>query len=224
MGKSFNELSRVQLPAVLHLMKLGYEYLSYEKNKSDIDPENNIIVPIFKNQFLKLNPEASEEDFENEYKDIKLELKFDDLGRSFFNRLQGQSNSRYRLIDWSNFNNNSFHLAIEVPCINGEEEFRPDIMVFVNGLPLTYVEVKQPNAIRNGMTGMKSEFERMGTRFKNKKFRAFHNITQLITFSDNTDYADDDGQQLQGSYYATTSLGKAVFNSMHEERYGEFVD
>lgn len=224
MGKSFNELSRVQLPAVLHLMKLGYEYLSYEKNKSDIDPENNIIVPIFKNQFLKLNPEASEEDFENEYKDIKLELKFDDLGRSFFNRLQGQSNSRYRLIDWSNFNNNSFHLAIEVPCINGEEEFRPDIMVFVNGLPLTYVEVKQPNAIRNGMTGMKSEFERMGTRFKNKKFRAFHNITQLITFSDNTDYADDDGQQMQGSYYATTSLGKAVFNSMHEECYGELVD
>ncbi|MEE6729855.1 DEAD/DEAH box helicase family protein [Pediococcus pentosaceus] len=224
MGKSFNELSRVQLPAVLHLMKLGYEYLSYEKNKSDIDPENNIIVPIFKNQFLKLNPEASEEDFENEYEDIKLELKFDDLGRSFFNRLQGQSNSRYCLIDWSNFNNNSFHLAIEVPCINGEEEFRPDIMVFVNGLPLTYVEVKQPSAIRNGMTGMKSEFERMGTRFKNKKFRAFHNITQLITFSDNTDYADDDGQQMQGSYYATTSLGKAVYNSMHEERYSELVD
>ncbi|WP_404387657.1 DEAD/DEAH box helicase family protein [Ligilactobacillus animalis] len=224
MGKSFNELSRVQLPAVLHLMKLGYEYLSYEKNKSDIDPENNIIVPIFKNQFLKLNPEASEEDFENEYKDIKLELKFDDLGRSFFNRLQGQSNSRYRLIDWSNFNNNSFHLAIEVPCINGEEEFRPDIMIFVNGLPLTYVEVKQPNAIRNGMTGMRSEFERMGTRFKNKKFRAFHNITQLIAFSDNMDYVDDDGQQMQGSYYATTSLGKAVFNSMHEERYGELVD
>lgn len=224
MGKSFNELSRVQLPAVLHLMKLGYEYLSYEKNKSDIDPENNIIVPIFKNQFLKLNPEASEEDFENEYKDIKLELKFDDLGRSFFNRLQGQANSRYQLIDWNNFNNNSFHLAIEVPCINGEEEFRPDIMIFVNGLPLTYVEVKQPNAIRNGMTGMKSEFERMGTRFKNKKFRAFHNITQLIAFSDNMDYADDDGQQMQGSYYATTSLGKAVFNSMHEERYGELVD
>lgn len=74
------------------------------------------------------------------------------------------------------------------------------------------------------MTGMKSEFERMGTRFRNKKYRAFHNITQLIAFSDNMDYADDDGQQMQGSYYATTSLGKAVFNSMHEERYGELVD
>lgn len=29
MGKVFNELSRVQLPAVVHLMKLGYNYISY---------------------------------------------------------------------------------------------------------------------------------------------------------------------------------------------------
>ena len=65
MGKNFNELSRVQLPAVLHLMKLGYEYLSYKENKSDIDSESNINVPIFKRQFLKLNPDANEEDFNN---------------------------------------------------------------------------------------------------------------------------------------------------------------
>lgn len=224
MGKNFNEVSRVQLPAVLHLMKLGYEYLSYKENKINFDLENNIIIPIFKKQFFKLNPDASEIDFENEYKDIKLELNFDDLGRSFFNRLQGKENSNYHLIDWDNFDNNSFHVAIEVPCIKDEEEFRPDITVFINGLPLSYIEVKQPNAIRDGMTGMKSEFERMEKRFKNKKFRAFHNITQLICFSDNMDYSDDDGQKLQGSYYATTSLGKASFNSMHEERYGELVD
>ena len=148
MSKDFNELSRVQLPAVIQLMKLGYEYLSYNKNRSDFDPDNNIIVPIFKKQFLKLNPDASEDDFKNEYKDIKLELNFNDLGRSFFNRLQGKGNSEYRLIDWNNFDNNSFHVAIEVSCINGEEEFRPDITIFINGLPLTYIEVKQPNAIR----------------------------------------------------------------------------
>ena len=78
MSKDFNELSRVQLPAVIQLMKLGYEYLSYNKNRSDFDPDNNIIVPIFKKQFLKLNPDASEDDFKNEYKDIKLELNFNE--------------------------------------------------------------------------------------------------------------------------------------------------
>lgn len=222
MTKTFNELSRVQLPAVLHLMKLGYEYLSYKENKSNIDSENNIIIPILKKQFLKLNPNTNEEDFEKEYQNIKLELKFNDLGQSFFNRIQGQSN--YRLIDWDNFNNNTFHVAIEVPCINHEEEFRPDIMIFLNGIPISYIEVKQPNSIRDGMTGMMSEFERMRKRFENKNFRVFHNITQLITFSDNMDYADNDnGRHLQGSYYATTSFGEPVFNSMHEELPDELV-
>ncbi|WP_294605379.1 DEAD/DEAH box helicase family protein [uncultured Lactobacillus sp.] len=224
MVKTYNELSRVQLPAVLHLVKLGYEYFSYKQNKQDIDPETNIFVPEFRKQFLKLNPEVTDFDFEKELKDIKLELGYNDLGRSFFNRIQGTSNSNYKFIDWENFTSNSFKVAIEVSCINAEEEFRPDITVFINGLPLSYIEVKQPNAIRDKTTGMKSEFNRMTVRFKNPKFRKFHNITQLICFSDNMPYADDEGQQLQGSYYATTSLNKAIFNSMHEERYGELVD
>lgn len=118
MKKSFNELSRVQLPAILHLMKLGYQCISYEKNKQDFDSDNNIILPIFKKQFLKLNQDASGADFEKEYQDIKLELKYNDLGRSFFDRFQGQANSQYRLIDWEDFDNNSFHVAIEVSCIN----------------------------------------------------------------------------------------------------------
>lgn len=224
MAKTYNELTRVQLPAVLHLVKMGYKYFSYKQNKQYIDPETNIFVSEFRKQFLKLNPEAVNSDFEKEFKDIKLELGYNDLGRSFFNRIQGTSNSNYKFVDWENFSNNSFKIAIEVPCINGEEEFRPDITVFINGLPLSYIEVKQPNAIRDKTTGMKSEFNRMTVRFKNQKFRKFHNITQLICFSDNMPYADDEGQQLQGSYYATTSLGKAIFNSMHEERYGELVD
>ncbi|MDB6227486.1 DEAD/DEAH box helicase family protein [Lactobacillus amylovorus] len=224
MVKTYNELTRVQLPAVLHLVKLGYKYFSYKQNKQDIDTETNIFVPECKRQFLKLNPEATDSDFEKEFKDIKLELGYNDLGRSFFNRIQGTSNSNYKFIDWENFSNNSFKIAIEVPCINGEEEFRPDITVYINGFPLSYVEVKQPNAIRDKTTGMKSEFNRMTVRFKNQKFRKFHNITQLICFSDNMPYTDDEGKQLQGSYYATTSLGKAIFNSMHEERYGELVD
>lgn len=224
MGKKFNELSRVQLPAVLHLMKLGYHYISYKQHKDEFDHDTNVIMPIFKEQFIKLNPDAKLEDFEKEYTEIKLELGNNDLGRAFFDRLQGKANSTFRLIDWEDFNNNTFHVAIEVPCEKDEDEFRPDITVFVNGLPLSYIEVKQPNIIREGTTGMKSEAERMEKRFKNKKFRLFHNITQIISFSDNMDYVPDDGQQMQGSYYSTTSMGTAVFNSMREERYGELVD
>ena len=58
-----------------------------------------------------------------------------------------------------------------------EDEFRPDITLFVNGLPLVFIEVKKPNNIG----GMVAEAERMNKlRFPNKKFRRFINITQLI--------------------------------------------
>lgn len=225
---NFNEDGRVKYPAMVHLIRLGYHYFKLSDPSMNLDPENNILQAVFKRQFLKLNPDATENDFDREYKNIKVSLNNDDLGRDFFNRIQGRgdSNSTYTLIDWENFaQNNTFDFTMEVPCKNGDDEFRPDIMIFINGLPLSYIEVKRPGAVRGGTTGMKSEAQRMERRFQNKKFRAFHNITQMISFTDNSDYCpSDEGSQSQGSYYCTTSKGKAFFNSMHEERKGELLD
>lgn len=219
-----NENTRVQLPAILHLTRLGYHYFSLKEHANELDKETNIFKSIFKDQFLKLNPDATEDTFEREFINIKLELNQNDLGRSFFERLLGKGNSEYRLIDWKNFNRNTFHVASEVTCVNEEEEFRPDITIFINGLPLSYIEVKQPNIIRDGVTGIQSEFNRQGERFRNKKFRRFHNITQLLAFSDNLVYDETLGFQMQGSYYATTSLSNAKFNAFKEERWSDIVD
>lgn len=224
MVKNFDEFTRIQLPAVVHLTRLGYEYISYSENKSEFDHDSNIITKELKENFLKLNSHANDDDFENEYKKIKLELNLNDLGKSFFNRIQGNGDSNFKWIDWENFDNNSFKMAIEVPCGIGDNNFRPDITLFINGLPLSFIEVKKPNAIRDNTTGIKSEFMRMSNRLQNKKNKVFNNITQIISFSDNMNYDLDDSQQMQGSYYATTGLKHAYFNSMHEERYGELVD
>jgi type I restriction enzyme R subunit len=83
--------------------------------------------------------------FEKEFQNIVLELGQDDLGKQFYNRLIGKGNSQYKLIDRENFNRNTFHICTELPYKNGEDEFRPDITVFVNGLPLSFIEVKKPN-------------------------------------------------------------------------------
>ena len=108
-------------------------------------------------------------------------------------------------------------------CQNGEDEFRPDITVFINGLPLSYIEVKQPDAIRDGKTTIQSEKERTKIRFENRKFRRFNNITQLIAFSDNQSYDDSQHQQLQGAYYCTNAYSGTKFNSFKEERESELV-
>ncbi len=220
--KDFSELTRVQIPATLHLMRLGYTYLPRNgKEIAERDPDTNILVSVFKEQFLKFNNYLTEEDFERELANIKLELDQNDLGRSFFRRLQGQEDTVY--IDWENPEANTFHLALEVTCKNGQDEFRPDIVVFINGLPLSYIEVKQPNAIRDGKTGIQSEQDRTRQRFENRKFRRFNNITQLIALSDNLPYISGQGQQKQGSYYSSNAYSKTKFNAFKEEREEDFL-
>lgn len=220
--KDFSELTRVQIPAALHLMRLGYTYLPRNgKEIAERDPDTNILVSVFKEQFLKFNNYLTEEDFERELANIKLELDQNDLGRSFFRRLQGQEDTVY--IDWENPEANTFHVALEVTCKNGQDEFRPDIVVFINGLPLSYIEVKQPNAIRDGKTGIQSEQDRTRQRFENRKFRRFNNITQLIALSDNLPYISGQGQQKQGSYYGSNAYSKTKFNAFKEEREEDFL-
>lgn len=53
--------------------------------------------------------------------------------------------SNTKLIDFENFNNNSFHVVTELTYQNGDEEFRPDITLLINGMPLIFIEVKKPN-------------------------------------------------------------------------------
>ena len=220
--KDFSELTRVQIPAALHLMRMGYTYLPRNgKEIAERDPDTNILVSVFKEQFLTFNNYLTDEDFERELVNIKLELDQNDLGRSFFKRIQGQEGAIY--IDWENPEANTFHLALEVTCQNGQDEFRPDIVVFINGLPLSYIEVKQPNAIRDGKTGIQSEQDRTRYRFENRKFRRFNNITQLIALSDNLPYISGQGQQKQGSYYGSNAYSKTKFNAFKEEREVDFL-
>ena len=221
--KDFSELTRVQIPAALHLMRMGYTYLPRNgKEIAERDPDTNILVSVFKEQFLTFNNYLTDEDFERELANIKLELDQNDLGRSFFKRIQGQEGAVY--IDWENPEANTFHLALEVTCQNGQDEFRPDIVVFINGLPLSYIEVKQPNAIRDGKTGIQSEQNRTRYRFENRKFRRFNNITQLIALSDNLPYISGQGQQKQGSYYGSNAYSKTKFNAFKEEREVDFLN
>ncbi|TPD58357.1 DEAD/DEAH box helicase family protein [Streptococcus symci] len=221
--KDFSELTRVQIPAALHLMRMGYTYLPRNgKEIAERDPDTNILVSVFKEQFLTFNNYLTDEDFERELANIKLELDQNDLGRSFFKRIQGQEGAVY--IDWENPEANIFHLALEVTCQNGQDEFRPDIVVFINGLPLSYIEVKQPNAIRDGKTGIQSEQDRTRYRFENRKFRRFNNITQLIALSDNLPYISGQGQQKRGSYYGSNAYSKTKFNAFKEEREVDFLN
>src|SRR5690606_3077858 len=109
----FNEDSRVKIPAILHLMRLGYHYIPFaQHNRIE---SNNIFPDIFTTSICRIN-DITEPEAKRLLDEINLELDYEDLGKTFYERLVATSG--IKLIDFENFNNNSFHVTTELTCIS----------------------------------------------------------------------------------------------------------
>jgi len=204
----FNEDSRVKIPSIMHLIRLGYEYISLKD--ALWSSETNIFTDIFKKSIRTINQDLEDDDITRLYEEIYELLDYEDLGKAFYERLVEKSG--IKLIDFENFENNTFNVATELTYENEDEEFRPDITLLINGMPLIFVEVKKPN----NKDGILAERKRINRRFQNSKFRKFINITQLMVFSNNMEYDDNSPEPIEGAFYATSAL-KPVFNYFREE-------
>ena len=213
---NFNENTRVQVPATLHLCKLGYTYLD---DIDALDTQTNIIVDVFLEAVKRLNPGMSGSDVSILLSKIVSIANNDDLGKEFYQLLS--ANSGIKLMDFENPDNNVWHVTTELPCENKDtdDSFRPDITCFVNGLPLAFIEVKKPN----NHEGILAERERINKRMGKSCFRRFFNITQLMIFSNNQEYDNENRVPIQGAFYCCSAKEKAFFNVFREE-YKDFVN
>ena len=143
--------------------------------------------------------------------DVSLALDNEDLGEVFYGMLTNSSG--IKLIDFNDFSKNNFHVVTELTYKNGDDEFRPDITLLINGLPLAFIEVKKPN----NQEGILAERDRINVRFKNKKFRKFINLSQILVFSNNMEYDQESVEPIQGAFYSPTSYAEASFNCFREE-------
>lgn len=208
----FNENTRVQVPAALHLCKLGYTYLD-DNDIMVYDRKTNILPDVFLRSVKHINPNASGEEISTLFSKIVNISNNEDLGREFYALLS--SNCGIKLIDFDHPENNEWHVTTEFTCHNDEtdDEFRPDITCFINGMPLAFIEVKKPN----NHEGILAERDRINVRMSKKCFRSFFNITQLMIFSNNQEYDNISRVPIQGAFYCCTSLSKAFFNVFREE-------
>lgn len=81
----FSEDSRVKIPCILHLVRLGYRYLSLKG--ATWDEETNIFPVLFSKAIARINPEWGAEDITRLLTDLKLILDNEDLGKAFYERL-----------------------------------------------------------------------------------------------------------------------------------------
>jgi len=210
---AFNENTRVQLPALVHLCSLDYRYISEKELATSItyDSDTNILTDIFIAKIKEFNPLLKPLEIEQLFAKIKIALDNDDLGREFYNMLSAISG--IKLIDFENPSKNDFACTSEFTCKNEDDSFRPDITLFVNGMPLAFIEVKKPN----NKDGILDERNRINARFRNRKFRRFLNISQVLVFSNNMEYDTDSIVPIQGAFYCTTAKESAIFNCFREK-------
>ena len=215
MNVPHNENSRVKIPALVHFTRLGYEYISLKNYGGIIDEDTNIFVDIFRDAINRINmTNLSISDVQKIIAELKIILSVDDLGKSFYKLLLSGYNG-LKLINLSAANGvgNTFQIITELTYRNGSDEFRPDIIVLINGMPLAFLEVKKPN----NKDGIQAEYTRINTRFRNSKFKRFVNITQLMVFSNNSEYDDNEVVPLEGAFYAASSYNKLFFSRFREE-------
>ncbi|MDF7805898.1 type I restriction endonuclease subunit R [Pontiellaceae bacterium B12219] len=166
----FNEKYLSQIPALQALINSGYEFLSPADALADRQgKQSNVLLEnTLREQLKKINRIAykgneylfSEENIQSAIQKLK-NVKYDGLqktneaiydlitlGTALEQSIEGDSKSfNLQYIDWKNPKNNIFHVVPEfsVERTRSTETARPDIVLFVNGIPLAVIECKAPD-------------------------------------------------------------------------------
>lgn len=219
----FNEDTRVKIPATIQFMRLGYEYQSLKD--IDLHNETRISVGRFHEAINRINDkEYSREEIIAIIEEIHSVIKNNDMGRSFYQWLVNPQD-KPKLIDFENVSKNDFAVVNELTFgkdgteIDKHGSFRPDITMLVNGMPLAFLEVKKPN----NEGGIQAEFNRMlNKRLERPEYKKYFNMLQIVSFSNNMDYEEDDDSAIAedikaGSFYTTPNGQKTTFSFFREE-------
>lgn len=167
---SFKEDHISQLPALKLLMNMGWKYLSPEQalEARGGRTSNVLLETILKDKLHVINTieykgkefPFSDANVNNAILAIR-DLPVQDgfiaankafyelitLGRSFEQSVLGDKKSfSFHYIDWKHPENNTYHVSEEFSVLRSgsSEHYRPDIVLFINGIPMVVIECKSP--------------------------------------------------------------------------------
>ncbi len=167
---SFKETHISQVPALQLLIKLGYQYLTPAEALAERGgrPANVLLEGVLRGQLKKINSiEYKGKEFAFDDTNItngivalrdlpvhegfmQANREFYDLitsGRSFEQTVLGDKKSfSFRYVDWEHPENNVYHVTdeLEVTRYARKDTYRPDIVLYINGIPMVVIECKSP--------------------------------------------------------------------------------
>ena len=175
-------------PAIEVLAKLGYTYISPKEAAKERGTQYNVLLKdVLRRQLQKINQfefnnvvyKFSADNIERAIAELDVPLTeglvktseriYDALmlGKSYQEKLVDGNSKSFDLnyFDWENFENNEFHVTEEFSCDSWDKRknARPDIVVFVNGIPFAVIECKAPDiseekAVEQNIRNQKDEY------------------------------------------------------------------
>lgn len=170
----FQEEYSAKIPALTLLTNLGWEFINPEDALAARSSKTNELVlkdvlrkELQKRRFIFAGKEypLSDKSIDNIIHEVSTPALNEGLTianeRLYNHMLYGisvtefingkKANPTIFLIDWADFSNNSFMFTEEYSVLrsNNVDQRRPDIVCFVNGLPLVVIEAKRPDGNSN---------------------------------------------------------------------------
>lgn len=169
---SFKEDHISQIPALQMLVNLGYTYLSpAEADRQRGGKTTNVLLEdILRKQLKEINSIRVSATKTSIFTDENIErgilalknppmnegyiaaseriYNLLTLGQALEQSVDGDKKSfTLQYIDWKNISNNVFHVSEEFSVMRStsKEHYRPDLVLFVNGIPLCIIECKRPD-------------------------------------------------------------------------------
>ena len=149
--------SNVEEAIIEQLQELGYEYLYGPDIERDY--KEPILKDVFYDSLYKINKDITEDIADEVYRKVRNFRNVDlvEANYEFYHMLyagvevpvEGDRTFVARLIDRNNIENNLFQVINQYTVIEYKEK-RPDVVVFINGIPLIVFELK--NAINEDTT------------------------------------------------------------------------
>lgn len=169
---SFKEDHISQIPALQVLVNLGYTYLCpAEADRQRSGKTTNVLLEdVLRKQLKEINSIRVSATKTSIFTDENIErgilalknLPMNEgyisaceraynlitLGQALEQSVDGDKKSfTLQYIDWKNISNNVFHVTEEYSVMRStsKEHYRPDLVLFVNGIPLCIIECKRPD-------------------------------------------------------------------------------
>jgi type I restriction enzyme R subunit len=182
-GSSYSEQELIELPAIEMLKKLGWKHINAlhetlgpsgtlgRDNQSEIILQSRLLIA-----FKRLNPDLPPEAYNLAFEELtrdRSRLSMPGANREIYQLLRngvkvhipepqggGEKVETVRLVDWNNHANNEFLLVSQFWLVGEMYKRRADLIGFVNGIPLLFMELKASHKqIQTAFTGNLTDYK-----------------------------------------------------------------